>query len=393
MRKKLLFVNGHLNVGGVEKSLTDLLRHLDYSKYEVDLLLLEDTGDYCEQIPDGVNIILKPTVQAYGPLWQILKDNLLSLHFWPLLYRLVLVLVYVFGKRAQVMLRLLLSLNKRYDVAIAYRPGVCADTVAYTAKANKKIVWWHHGECNVDEPKVMEYSHTWQRFDNVVTVSKTCKDMLARTFNYPIDNIIVIPNMIDCTKISEAAGIQSPFTNTSINLVSVGRLCVEKHFEDAVYVARKLLDNGVVNFHWHIIGDGDLRDELADKILQQGVGAYITLLGKKANPYPWMKHANIYVHPSYVESQCITVLEAMALGTPCVVCRSAGPSEFMRDGENGIVTEPTPEDLYEGVLRMLCFSDRNSLIQAAKDTVYNGYNPNRIVGQFEAIIEEVKMKT
>ena len=44
-KKKVLFINGHLNVGGVEKSLTDILRHMDYDQYEVDLLLLEDTGD------------------------------------------------------------------------------------------------------------------------------------------------------------------------------------------------------------------------------------------------------------------------------------------------------------------------------------------------------------
>ena len=51
MKKKILFVNGHLNVGGIEKSLTDLLNHLDYHKYKVDLLLLEEKGDYLPQIP------------------------------------------------------------------------------------------------------------------------------------------------------------------------------------------------------------------------------------------------------------------------------------------------------------------------------------------------------
>ena len=43
--KKLLFINGHLNTGGVEKSLLDILQHIDYSQYHVDLLLLEGRGD------------------------------------------------------------------------------------------------------------------------------------------------------------------------------------------------------------------------------------------------------------------------------------------------------------------------------------------------------------
>ena len=50
--KKLLFINGHLITGGVEKSLLDILKHLDYEKFEVDLLLLEELGDYASEIPE-----------------------------------------------------------------------------------------------------------------------------------------------------------------------------------------------------------------------------------------------------------------------------------------------------------------------------------------------------
>lgn len=46
MKKKILFANLHMNTGGVEKSLLDVLQHLDYSKYEVDLLLFQGIGDY-----------------------------------------------------------------------------------------------------------------------------------------------------------------------------------------------------------------------------------------------------------------------------------------------------------------------------------------------------------
>ncbi len=47
MKKKLLFINGHMNTGGVEKSLIYILRHLDYDKFDVDLLLLEELGGLC----------------------------------------------------------------------------------------------------------------------------------------------------------------------------------------------------------------------------------------------------------------------------------------------------------------------------------------------------------
>lgn len=64
--KKLLFINGHLITGGVEKSLLDILKHLDYEKFEVDLLLLEELGDYASEIPEQVHVQLRCLKNTYG---------------------------------------------------------------------------------------------------------------------------------------------------------------------------------------------------------------------------------------------------------------------------------------------------------------------------------------
>ena len=66
-----------------------------------------------------------------------------------------------------------------------------------------------------------------------------------------------------------------------------------------------------------------------------------------------MKYADLYVHPSYVESQGLTILEAMALHLPCVVTISRGSGEFIEDGVNGLLTEQSPQALTVGVKRML----------------------------------------
>ena len=58
MKRTILFINGHLEAGGCERSLTDVLKNINYDKYEVDLLLLERRGDYLEEIPQEVNIKL-----------------------------------------------------------------------------------------------------------------------------------------------------------------------------------------------------------------------------------------------------------------------------------------------------------------------------------------------
>lgn len=379
-KKKLLFVNGHLNVGGVEKSLADLLSNLDYHKYDVDLLLLEDKGTYLQQIPKEVNIIFFNTTKAYGPLLKSIFLNLFTLQWSMIWYRIILLIANKLGKTYLSLLRYILSLKSIYDVAIAYRPGICADIVAYTVKSKKKIVWWHHGEINISLSEINEYNKTWYLFDNIVTVSNACKKMLEQTFNNHSNKIIVIPNMIDIIQIVKKAGDMSPYNkNTRIKFVSVGRLCTEKHFEDTINVVTQLLNDEIKDFHWYIIGDGNLRKKLETLIKEHCVGNYITLLGKKNNPYPWIKYADIYVHPSYVESQGLAILEAMTLNTPCVVCRSAGSSEFVIDGVNAIMTEPNPISLYNGVLKMIKSKDRHSFAVEARKMVENRFSSQCII--------------
>ena len=86
----------------------------------------------------------------------------------------------------------------------------------------------------------------------------------------------------DIAKIVDMAGKKTPYNSVEgkINIVSVGRLYIEKHFEDVVFVSRRLLNEYMSNFHWYLIGDGDLYDNLSAQIEEQGVGEYVTLLGK-----------------------------------------------------------------------------------------------------------------
>lgn len=383
MKKKILFVNGHLNVGGVEKSLADLLCHLDYNKYEVDLLLLEGEGVYLQQIPKNVNIIFFDTTKAYGPLLKIFFVNFFKLRWSIVLYRVVLLLAGILGKSGLALLKRILSLKSIYDVAIAYRPGACADIVAYTVRANKKIVWWHHGSINISSIQIVDYNKTWKCFNNVVTVSYGCKQLIASIFKYPLDKIIVIPNMVDVDLITRLAGRKSPYKNDSLNIISVGRLCIEKHFDDVISVTKRLVKDNFLGFHWYIIGDGELREDLLREIEESGISNQLTLLGKKDNPYPWVKYADIFVHPSYVESQGLVILEAMALGTPCVVCRSIGTSEFIVNEKNGILTEPNELSLYLGLNKMLSISDKINLINEAKNMVAEKFNGRNIMHIFE----------
>lgn len=101
---------------------------------------------------------------------------------------------------------------------------------------------------------------------------------------------------------------------------------------------------------------------------------------------PYMKYADLFVHPSYVESQGLTVLEAMALGIPCVVTKSLGPCEFIEDGVNGLLTEQSPESLTEKVLTIL--NDKELYRQIKENTKCpERFSPDRIIKQIKTMID------
>ena len=92
LKKKILFVNGHLNVGGVENSLLNVLKNMDYDKYEVDLILFEGLGDYANEIPKDVNIIFYDLTKVYGPIKSFIFENIRKRHWSQLWLRYILLL-------------------------------------------------------------------------------------------------------------------------------------------------------------------------------------------------------------------------------------------------------------------------------------------------------------
>lgn len=383
--KKLLFINGHLNTGGVEKSLLDILQHIDYSQYHVDLLLLEGRGDYFDQLPSEVSVIFKDLHHTYGGLLQSMRTCIRTRDNMCLRMRLLFAAKKLTGNHALKNAAKILLGSHEYDVGIGFRPGICSDLVAYSVNAKKKFTWWHHGGMNVDPTK---YSEMCGEMDKVAVVSESCKTMLENTCPMIRDKLVCIPNMLDAANIIAKSKLQNPYCKTDKRiLVSVGRLSDEKHFENAVIAASRLRKAGITDFEWHIVGNGSDREKIWQAIREYHIEDVVMMDGSQMNPYPYMKQADLYVHPSYVESQGLTILEAMALGTPCVVTKSLGPCEFIRDGENGLLVDQSPDALAEGILRML--NDHELYNHIKKNThCPDQFSPECVMKKIYNVIED-----
>ncbi|MGQ4665886.1 glycosyltransferase [Metabacillus halosaccharovorans] len=388
MKKKILFVNGHLNVGGVENSLLNVLKSIDYDNYEVDLILIEELGDYAIELPNEVNIIYYDLSKAFGPIKQCILNNIKERNWFALTLRFIFLLEKIVGLRALSIAKPIFKLQKKYDCAIAYRVGICTEFVGYVVNCSNKITWWHHGTYDIPQNQNKRWLKVLSKFDRLIAVSNSTKEMLNDNIPGIRQKLLTIPNIINVDEIQQKAKESMNAINfyDGVTLLSIGRLSPEKGMINCVHSCKRLVDTGY-DVKWYLIGEGTEREAIENCIKEYNLENNVFLLGAISNPYPYIKNAKIYVHPSLVESLSITVLEALALNTPVIVAESMGPKEFIRHKENGLLVDPTKEGIVKGIVCLL--EDKNIYKQLKEDKseVLSNYSPDVIMRKIYGLIE------
>lgn len=355
MKKKILFINGHLNAGGVEKSLVDILRKIDLNSFDVRVVLLEEYGDYINQIPEEIKVELFDLHNTYGSLVKSLIKCLKQRDKKCFYTRIIFFLTKLLGRDKLKWLKKVIFGEEEYDCVVGFRPGIVTELAAYAVNAKYKITWWHHGEMNLSNEQKVDYEEACKKMNCVVSVSEKCAEFLKEEIRGIKNKLQVIPNMLDAENIILRSKEYEAFTKKEkvIDFVTVGRLSSEKHVENAIEVAKNLKKNNNNNFRWFIVGDGIEKNNLQKMIENYDLNQNVFLVGNKENPYPYMKNADLLVHTSYVESQCLVVLEAMALKIPCVVTKSIGIEEFAVDKYNCYLANQSAEDLEKVIKKIV----------------------------------------
>lgn len=154
---------------------------------------------------------------------------------------------------------------------------------------------------------------------------------------------------------------------------------------DIATKAAWLLKNQGIEFHWYIVGDGD-RSAIEKDIARYEIGDCFTLLGAKANPYPYMKAADIYVQTSKFEGYCLTLAEARMLNVPCVTTNFDVVYAQMINDENGLVVEMNAEAVADGITRLAMDSELYQHIKRFQEQEKKG-NVEEIE-KFYALVEK-----
>ncbi len=177
----------------------------------------------------------------------------------------------------------------------------------------------------------------YPRFAGVICVSEGVRRGLQVVTQHGCANTHVMLNPLPLDSVRRLADAVSPLDVPY--LVCVGRLNPQKDHRTLLNAYRRLRDRSEDAPELVIIGDGSLRDELAEYAAALGLSPHVRFTGHLANPYPWIAHARALVLSSVYEGLGMVLLEAMALGTPVVStdCPS-GPAELIGQDARGLLS-------------------------------------------------------
>ena len=173
-------------------------------------------------------------------------------------------------------------------------------------------------------------------------------------------------------------------------IVSVSRHDPRKGLHILLQALSRLRATGV-SFSACLVSGGALFEAHRQLVTRLRLGDVVTTPGWVPDPYPFLRHADIFVLPSVEEgSGSVALLEALELGLPVVASRLDGIPEDVEDGESGVLVEPGDIGaLTEGLQRVL--SDdalRQKLASNARHTFEARFSPEAMTHALGALYEE-----
>lgn len=314
--KNIAIFQSDLRVGGIQKSIINLLSNLDESEYDIDLFVFDESEFFAQNFGENVHVIRLPRAP-------------IAVKYLPfsLAYKLYTPNI---------------DLEKEYDVAVDFN-SFWHECAIGAGKVNaKKRVMWLHSDIRVKRQVEFRYKVNWalsrgkfKYFDELVAVSRGVRDSFypCAPKKYADMKISVIGNYIDTEEIQRRSREEVDFNPSidEVNFISVGRLSYEKGYDiliDSFAEACKRRDD----IHLYLVGDGDERESLEDRCRSLGVAEKITFLGKKSNPFPYEAKCDAFVLTSRYEGQPLVLEEASCVGLPVIISENLVPYTDGREG-------------------------------------------------------------
>ena len=319
------------HIGGVEAHIEEVTKGLVRQGYEVEVLTIDNTGKLAnDSVHNGVNVkrfrsripgSINEIFSSSARLWEYLRRN-----------------------------------SHMYDIVHAHNYHALSSLYAAFTKSSNRFVFTphYHGAGSYFFSDLLHFPYRifglqiFNKADKIICVSKFEKDLVLRKFKINAEKIAVIPNGINVDLFKSRIKKSKDFKS----ILYVGRLEKYKGIQFILKALPKLNDDII----FEIVGVGSYKSELEELASSLGVKNRIRFYDNLNREDLLQKFvdADIFVMLSIRESFGITVAEAMALGTPCIVSNYSALRDWV-DGKNclGISYPPDIDKLVEMISKIM----------------------------------------
>lgn len=344
--KKLLFSAVSLDVGGIETALVTLLNYLasqkenDKYSYEISLVLERKQGLFLESINKNIKI----------------------LEFTPNNSKIVLFRKAVNFIKQQLFKR---KYGNKYDFSCCY--ATYSNSGAFVARtASKNSALW----CHLDYLSYFKYDKQSMKkffnekhcneFSHIIFVSEESKDTFLKVFPELKDNTQYINNLIDYNKVinlSKEKVNDIREEKEIVTFLNMGRHDEnQKKLSRIIEATKKLKKSTNKKFRVLFVGDGENTSEYKELTKKYGLDEEILFVGRKKNPYPYLKMADCIILSSDYEGYPVVFVESMILDKPIITTKVSGTEAIQKEGY-AIITD----------------KDSNSISTAMEEFMKNGF--------------------
>ena len=338
--KKILFYTNGIGLGGVERTLLAFLEGLDKEKYDIKVAFQYENENFFErEIPPKIDYkyMLPLNIINKSLEYREKKRNI----FYKILYSFML------SYERYIIKRNFLEFSKDRDLLIDFKSGDFLKLL--NLKKNIPKVCWIHG----DIINLHNYSGRKEKLKRmfmsckkIISLGRIMKENIIREMPEIKEKVEIVYNPFNIEKIKQES---EKIANLSVEeikklndeyIIMVARLELKEKDFFTLFKAYKIVLEKDKKLKLYILGDGSDREEINNKIKELDLEGKIILLGKKENPYPWIKNSQLLIHSSKSEGFGLVLVEALILNkivisTDCPV----GPKEICDNGKYGVLVE------------------------------------------------------
>lgn len=350
MKKKVFFVLSSLRAGGSERVFWLVAQYFNKSDYDVTMVILDGRNSFFSHHMNGVELIDLNTINAsksFFPLYRLLKKEKPYA-------------VFVTGSHINTLLASV-SFFLSHPILIARESNIPHQMVRYASKKGRLV--------NLLIKKL------YKRFDKVVCQSVEMQQSLAEVYSLDLKKLVVIPNPVIPVNIEKQLS-----HNPVKHLIIVARLSHEKGHIRLLEIIQKLPQN----YHLTIAGDGPLKSDIEQKIVQLNIADRVKMVGQVSKVTALIAQHDLMVLSSFTEGFPNVIIESLSVGTPVVAFEVGGLSHIIANDFNGYIVPQG--DIQQFANQVIAACNKSWDTTAIKKDAENKFGINEVVAKYTELI-------